>query len=78
MNQSEFLAITCDLSWVKAQEKLNAQSVVGFAPAFQRLKNWQEIFKRIIKCINGYREITFVWNNYFHLKTAKRNIPLSA
>ena len=40
MNQSEFVAITCDL--FKAREKPRVQFAIGFAS--RGLKNWREIF----------------------------------
>ena len=44
MNQSEFLAITCNL--LKAREKSRVQGAIGFRFAFAShwLKNWREIF----------------------------------
>ena len=44
MNQSEFLAITCNL--LKAREKSRVQGAIGFGFAFAShwLKNWREIF----------------------------------
>ena len=41
MNQSEFLAITCNL--LKAREKSRAQGAIGFDFASHWLKNWREI-----------------------------------
>ena len=41
MNQSEFLAITCNL--FKAREKLRVQGAIGFGLASHWLKNWHEI-----------------------------------
>ena len=42
MNQSELLAITCNL--LKAREKLLAQGAIGLAFASHRLKDWGEKF----------------------------------
>ena len=42
MNQSEFLAITCNLR--KAREKSRAQGAIGFGFACNWLKNWCETF----------------------------------
>ena len=42
MNQSEFLAITCDL--LKAREKSHTQGAIGFGLTSHWLKNWREIF----------------------------------
>ena len=41
MNQSEFLAITCNL--LKAREKSRVQGAIGFGFASHWLKNWHEI-----------------------------------
>ena len=43
MNQSEFLAITCNL--LKAREKLHAQDTIGFGFASHWLTKRREIFK---------------------------------
>ena len=56
INQSEFLAITCNLH--KAWEKSHIQGVIGFGFASHWLKNWCEIFKAITKARNGNQEIT--------------------
>ena len=42
MNQSELLAITCNL--LKAREKLLAQGAIGLAFASHWLKDWGEKF----------------------------------
>ena len=57
MNQTKFLASTCDL--------LKAQASIGFGLAFYLLRNWREIFKAITKRSNFNRVITFD----SHLKT---------
>ena len=64
MNQSQFLAITCNL--LKAQEKSRVHGAIGFGFASHWLKNWLESFKPIIKRSNGNHVITF--DSY--LKTA--------
>ena len=64
MNQSEFLAITCNL--LKAREKSREQGAIGFGFAPHWLKYWREIFKPITKCSNRNQVITFD----SHLKTA--------
>ena len=61
MNQSEFLAITCNS--LKAREKRCVQGAIGFASHW--LKNWREIFKPIAKCSNRNSIITLDT----HLKT---------
>ena len=62
MNQSQFLAITCDL--LKARDKSRVQGAIGFS--FHWLKNWRVIFKLITKRSNPYCVVTFD----YHLKTA--------
>ena len=67
MNQSQFLAITCNL--LKAREKSRVHGAIigfGFGFASQWLKNWCESFKPITKHSNHNHVITF--NS--HLKTA--------
>ena len=63
MNQSEFLAITCNS--LKAQEKSCVRGVIGFGFTSHWLKNWHESFKPITKRINRNHIITFD----SHLKT---------
>ena len=62
MNQSQFLAITCNS--LEAREKSRVHSAIGFASHW--LKNWRESFKPITKLSNRNHVITF--NS--HLKTA--------
>ena len=50
MNQSQFLAIICNL--LKAREKLRVHVAIGFGFASHWLKNWRESFKPIIKRSN--------------------------
>ena len=64
MNQSEFLAITCNL--LKAREKSHVQSAIGFGFVSTWLKNSRETFKPIAKRSNRNHVIPF--NS--HLKTA--------
>ena len=64
MNQSQFLAITCNSP--EAREKSRAHSAIGFGFASHWLKNWQESFKPISKLSNRNHAITFD----SHLKTA--------
>ena len=64
MNQSEYLAITCNL--VKAREKSRVQEVIGFGFASNWLKNLRETFKTITKCSNHNRLTT----SDSHLKAA--------
>ena len=63
MNQSQFLAITCNS--LKAREKSRVHGVIGFASHW--LKNWRESSKPITKRSNDPNHvITFD----SHLKTA--------
>ena len=50
MNQSQFLAIICNL--LKAWEKSRVHVAIGFGFASYWLKNWRESFKPIIKRSN--------------------------
>ena len=64
MNQSQFLAIICNL--LKARQKSRVHGAIGFDFASQWLKNWRESFKPIIKRSNRNHVTTFD----SHLKTA--------
>ena len=64
MNQSQFLAITCNS--LKAREKSRVRGAIGFGFASHWLKNWCESFKPITKRSNRNHVITFD----SHLKTA--------
>ena len=64
MNQSQFLAITCNSP--QAREKSRVRGAIGFGFPSHWLKNWRESFKSIIKRSNRNHVITFV----SHLKTA--------
>ena len=64
MNQSQFLAITCNS--LRAREKSRVHCAIGFGFASHLLKNWRESFKPITKRSNGNYIITFD----SHLKTA--------
>ena len=64
MNQSKFLAITCNS--LKPREKSRVHSATGFGFASHWLKNWRESFKPITKRSNRNHVITFDG----HLKTA--------
>ena len=57
MNQSEFLAITCNS--LEAREKSRVHDAIGFHFAFHWLKNWCESFKPITKRSNRNHAITF-------------------
>ena len=64
MNQSQFLAITCNS--LEARERSRVHSAIGFGFASYWLKNWRESFKPITKRSNRNHVITFD----SHLKTA--------
>ena len=64
MNQSQFLAITCNS--LQAREKSRVHGTIGFAFASHWFKNWRESFKPITKRSNRNHVITFD----SHLKTA--------
>ena len=64
MNQSQFLAITCNS--LKAREKSRVHGTIGFGFNSHWLKNWRESFKPITKRSNPNHVITFD----SHLKTA--------
>ena len=64
MNQSQFLAITCNSLEVREKSRRHGTIGVGFASHW--LKNRCESFKPITKCSNRNHVITF--NS--HLKTA--------
>ena len=64
MNQSQFLAITCNS--LEAREKSRVHVAIGFGFASHWLKNWRDSFKPITKRSNRNHVITFDG----HLKTA--------
>ena len=64
MNQSQFLAITCNS--LEPQEKSRVHGAIGFCFDSHWLKNWRESFKPITKRSNRNHVITFD----SHLKTA--------
>ena len=64
MNQSQFLAISCNS--LEAREKSRVHGAIGFGFASHWLKNWRESFKPITKRSNRNHVITFD----SHLKTA--------
>ena len=64
MNQSQFLAITCNS--LEAREKSRVRGAIDFGLASHWLKNWREFFKPITKRSNRNHVITFD----SHLKTA--------
>ena len=64
MNQSQFLAITCNS--IKARERSRVQAAIALGFAFHWLKNWHKPFKPITTRSNRNHVITFDSN----LKTA--------
>ena len=64
MNQSQFLAITCNS--LEAREKSRVHGAIGFGFASHWLKNWRDSFKPITKRSNRNHVIT----SDGHLKTA--------
>ena len=71
MNQSKFLAITCNS--LKPREKSRVHSAIGFGFASHWLKNWRESFKPITRRSNRNHVITFD----SHLKTALLLRPIA-
>ena len=63
MNQSQFLAVTCNSP--EAREKSRVLGAIGFGFTSHWLKNWRESFKPITKRSNRNHVITFD----SHLKT---------
>ena len=57
MNQSQFLAITCNSP--EAREKSSVHDAIGFGFASHWLKNWRDSFKQITKRSNRNHVITF-------------------
>ena len=57
MNQSQFLAITCNS--LKAREKSRLRGAIGFGFDSHWLKNWRESFKPTTKRSNRSHVITF-------------------
>ena len=57
MNQSQFLAITCNSP--EAREISRVHGAIGFGFASHWLKNWRESFKPITKRSNRNHVITF-------------------
>ena len=57
MNQSQFLAITCNS--LEAREKSPVYGAIGFGFASHWLKNWRESFEPFTKRSNHNHVITF-------------------
>ena len=64
MNQSQFLAITCNS--FEAREKSRVHGAIGFGFASHWLKNWRDFFKPITNSLIS----RFVITLDSHLKTA--------
>ena len=64
MNQSQFLAMTCNS--LEAREKSRVHGAIGFGFASHWLKNWRESFKPITK--RGKRNHVITFDS--HSKTA--------
>lgn len=65
MNQSQFLAITCNLP--KAREKLRVLAAIGFDFSSRSLKIWRQIFEPITKRSNRMQSPYHTFER--HLKT---------
>ena len=70
MNQSQFLAITCNSPEAREISRVHGASGFGFASHW--LKNWRESFKPITRRSNRNHVITFD----SHLKTALFKLEL--
>ena len=66
LNQSQFLAITCNSLVAREKSRVQGAIAFAFAFAFHWLKNWRQSFKPITKRNNRNHVITFD----SHLKTA--------
>ena len=66
MNQSQFLAITCNS--LKAQEKSHVHGAIGLGFASHWLKNWRESFTPITKRSSSNRNHVITFDS--NLKTA--------
>ena len=71
MNQSQFLAITCNS--LEAREKSRVHGAIGFGFASHWLKNGRDSFKPINKRSNRNHVITFD----SHLKTALMKLSMT-
>ena len=65
MNQSQFLAITCN--FLEAREKSRVHGAIGFGFASHWLKNWRESFKPITITRRNRNHVITLSS---HLKTA--------
>ena len=76
MNQSQFLAITCNSP--EAREISRVHGAIGFGFASHWLKNWRESFKPITKRGNRNHVITFDSHLKTALKQLRKVIPMQA
>ena len=72
MNQSQFLAITCNS--LEGREKSRVHGAIGFCFDPHWLKNWRESFKSITKRSNPNHVVSFD----SHLKTALKDAVVIA
>ena len=68
MNQSQFLAITCNS--LEAREKSRVRGAIGFGFDSHWLKNWRESFKPITK--RSYRNHVITFDSHLKTATAKK------
>ena len=73
MNQSQFLAITCNS--LKAREKSRVHGELGFGFAFHWLKNWRESFKPITKRSNRNHVINIYFRQSFENCSISMDVP---
>ena len=66
MNQSQFLAITCNPLEAREKSRVHGARAIGFGFASHWLRNWRDSFKPITKRSDRNHVITFG----SHLKTA--------
>ena len=66
INQSQFLAITCNS--LEARERSRVHGAIGFGFASHLLKNWREFFKPITKRSN---------HNHNHVLTLDSELSLT-
>ena len=80
MNQSQFLAITCNS--LEAREKWRIHGAIGFGFASHWLKNWRESLRPITKRSDSNDVITFdsdlktalLWASYWYVSHAANKI----
>ena len=75
MNQSQFLAITCNS--LEARERSRVHGAIDFGFASHWLKNWRESFKLITKRSNRDHVITFDSHSKHCMNTFRFNFFLT-